>query len=383
MRATQETDLAASLTGLELRSLITAGGELQLGLVDISPGEPGPDEVVVRVEAAPINPSDLGLLLGPADLSTLKQGGTQDRPTLTAAIPPGRMAAMKLRLDQSLPVGNEGAGTVLRAGANVAGLVGRKVGMFGGGMYTQLRRLPAKDCIVLPDGASAADGASMFVNPLTALGFVETMRLEGHQAIVQTAAASNLGQMLNRICLSDGIPLVNIIRSEQQAAILRGIGARHVIDSSTPDFEAALTDAIAETGATLGFDAIGGGRLAGQILNAMEVAASRDVSAYSRYGSSVFKQVYVYGGLDTGPTILDRSFGFTWSLGGWLLFPFLQKAGQEVAARLRQRVVDELTTTFASRYSASISLADALKPEILDAYQRKTTGEKYLIVPNA
>ncbi len=373
--------------GLELRSLITAGGiasggELRLSLVDAAPGEPGPDEVVVRVEAAPINPSDVGLLLGPADLSSLRPGGTMERPTLTAAIPQSRMAAMRQRLDQSLPVGNEGAGTVVRAGSEVGDLVGRKVGMLGGGMYTQFRKLPAQDCILLPEGASAADGASMFVNPLTALGFVETMRMEGHKAIVQTAAASNLGRMLNRICLADGIALVNIVRSRQQAEILRGIGARHVVDSQTPDFEAALTDAIAATGATVGFDAVGGGALAGQILNAMEAAAGRGISTYSRYGTSVFKQVYIYGGLDTGPTILPRSFGMSWGLGGWLLFPFLDKAGQAVVARLRQRITDELTTTFASHYAAGISLADALKPEMVEAYQRKATGEKYLIVPN-
>jgi NADPH:quinone reductase-like Zn-dependent oxidoreductase len=369
-------------TGLELRSTVTSGGELKLDLAEVTLDAPGPDEVIVRIEASPINPSDLGLLLGPADLSTLQAGGTADRPTLTATIPPQRMGMMKPRLDQSMPVGNEGAGTVVDAGANVAHLLGKKVGMIGGAMYAQYRKLPGRDCIVLPDGATAAHGASMFVNPLTALGFVETMRAEGHKAIVHTAAASNLGQMLNKICLADGVPLVNIVRSEAQAAILRAIGATHIVDSTAPDFMATLTDAIAETGATLGFDAIGGGKLAGQILTAMEAAANRNAASYSRYGSTTFKQVYIYGALDFGPTVLDRAFGMSWSIGGWLLTPFLMKAGQETMMRLRQRVADELTTTFASHYSATISLADALRPEIVDAYQRKTTGEKYLIDPS-
>jgi NADPH:quinone reductase-like Zn-dependent oxidoreductase len=254
--------------------------------------------------------------------------------------------------------------------------------MIGGGMYTQLRKLRAQDCIMLPDDADVADGASMFVNPLTSLGFTETMKAEGHKAIVHTAAASNLGQMLNRICLKDGIPLVNIVRSDAQAAILREIGARYIVDSTSPDFQAELTEAIGETGATIGFDAIGGGKLAGQILQAMEAAASRSLTSYSRYGSDTFKQVYIYGGLDTGPTVINRTFGFAWSVSGWLLFPFLQKAGPEVAARMRQRVVDELKTTFASHYTKTISLTDALKPEILTAYERKATGEKYLINPS-
>lgn len=375
--------MSESLTGLELRSTVTSGGELRLDLVEVTLDPPGPDEVIVRVEASPINPSDLGLLLGPADLATMAAGGTADRPTLTASIPPQRMPAMAARLDESMPVGNEGAGTVVQAGENATALLGRKVGMLGGAMYTQYRKLPVRDCIALPEGASAADGASMFVNPLTALGFTETMKAEGHKALVHTAAASNLGQMLNRICLADGIPLVNIVRSEEQAAILRAIGATHIVDSSAPDFTTTLTDAIAETGATLGFDAIGGGKLAGQILTAMEAAANRNAASYSRYGSTTFKQVYIYGALDLGPTILDRAFGMSWSLGGWLLTPFLQKAGREVTARLRQRVADELTTTFASHYTATISLADVLRPESVRAYQRKTTGEKYLIDPSA
>lgn len=367
---------------LELRSLASSDGRLRLSLEEVTLDEPGPDEVVVQVQAAPINPSDLALLLGPADISTLQAEGTPERPVLSADVPAQRLPAIRARLDQSLPVGNEGAGTVVKAGAEVQHLLGRKVGMFGGAMYTQLRKLPAKDCIPLPEDAEVADGASMFVNPLTSLGFTETLKAEGHSAMVHTAAASNLGRMLNRICLKDGIPLVNIVRRSEQAAILRELGARYIVDSSSPDFQAELTAAIADTGATLAFDAIGGGELAGQILQAMESAASRSLSGYHRYGSDTFKQVYIYGALDTGPTVINRSFGFSWSVGGWLLFPFLRKIGPEVEQRMRQRVVDELKTTFASHYTRTISLRDALRPEILQAYQRKATGEKYLIDPS-
>lgn len=367
--------------GLELRSTITAQGRLILSLESTDIGDPGQGEVVVRMEAAPINPSDLGLLVGPADVSTLEAGGTADRPELRFAIPEGRLAAVKARLDQSLAVGNEGAGTVVAAGEGAESLTGKRVAVLGGGMYTQFRRLKARDCVPLPEGASAADGAAMFVNPLTALGFVETMRSEGHSAIVHTAAASNLGQMLNRICLADGIPLVNIVRSPAQVALLKDQGAEHVLDSSADGFGGELVDAIAQTGASIGFDAIGGGDLAGRILDAMEKAANRQAGEYSRYGSTTFKQIYSYGMLDMSPTVIRRTFGFAWSLGGWLLTPFLQKAGAETSARLRQRVLDELTTTFASSYTATIGLAEALRPERFRAYERKTTGEKYLIDP--
>jgi NADPH:quinone reductase-like Zn-dependent oxidoreductase len=315
-------------------------------------------------------------------VSTIRAEGTPERPVLVADIPAQRLVAIHSRLDQSLPVGNEGAGTVVKAGSNVQHFLGKKVGMLGGGMYTQLRKLRAQDCILLPEGVDAAAGASMFVNPLTALGFTETMKVEGHHGIVQTAAASNLGRMLNRICLADGIGLVNIVRSSAQVAILRDLGARHIVDSTSPGFQLELTEMIAETGATLGFDAIGGGPLAGQILQAMETVANRSVTTYNRYGSSTPKQVYIYGALDTGPTVIRRTFGFSWNVGGWLLSPFLQKAGQEVVARMRQRVVDELTTTFASHYTSTISLADMLQPDILAAYERKSTGEKYLVDPS-
>ncbi|MDB5695898.1 MAG: oxidase [Sphingomonas bacterium] len=367
---------------LELRSRVTAAGELHLGLEETTLSAPAPDEVVVRIEAAPINPSDLGLLLGPADLATMQAGGTADRPTLVLQIPPQRMGMMKARLDQSLPVGNEGAGTVIAAGENAQGLIGRKVGMLGGGMYASHRKLAVRDTIALPDGASAADGASMFVNPLTALAMPEVMRAEGHKGLIHTAAASNLGQMLNRIAIADGVPLVNIVRSADQAKLLRDAGATYVVDSTSADFRDELTDAVAATNATIAFDAIGGGKLTNAILHAMEAAASREPGAYSRYGSTTFKQVYIYGGLDVGPTTLDRGFGFAWSVSGFLLTPFLIKAGAAKTQELKDRVARELKTTFASHYTDTISLADALRPEVVEQYQRKATGTKYLIDPS-
>ena len=372
----------ADVTGLELRSTVTDDGKLTLSLDEVTLAAPGADEVIVRVEAAPINPSDLGLLLGPADVASMAVSGDAARPVATFAVPPGRLGSLRARIGQSLPVGNEGAGTVIDAGENGRDLIGRKVGMMGGGMYAQYRKLTLREIVPLPEGASAADGAAMFVNPLTALAFVETMRMEGHKAIVHTAAASNLGQMLQRICLADGVPLVNIVRSTEQARILTDIGATHVVDSSAADFRQLLVDAIADTGATIAFDAIGGGTLGSDIVQAMEQAASRSASEYSRYGSDTFKQLYIYGALDLSPTTINRlAFGFRWSVGGFLLTPFLQRAPKETVAAMRRRVVDELTTTFASRYTATIGLAEALHPDVLRAYERKRTGEKYLIDP--
>jgi NADPH:quinone reductase-like Zn-dependent oxidoreductase len=372
----------SDVTGLELRSEVSADGKLTLRLEEVSPGAPAADEVVVRVEAAPINPSDLGLLLGPADIATLASSGSAERPEVTFEVPKGRMASVKARVGQSLPVGNEGAGTVIDAGEEGKALIGRRVGMLGGAMFTQVRKLKLRDVVPLPEGASAADGASMFVNPLTALSFVETMRMEGHKAIVHTAAASNLGQMLQKICLADGVPLVNIVRSAEQAKILTDIGAKYVLNSKDDDFRAKLTDAIAEVGATIAFDATGGGTLGSDIVQSMEQAAGRAPGEYSRYGSNTFKQLYIYGALDLTPTVLNRlAFGFQWSVSGFLLTPWMAKAGKEVVGRMRQRVVDELTTTFASGYTKTIGLAEALNPDVLRAYEKKATGEKYLIDP--
>jgi NADPH:quinone reductase-like Zn-dependent oxidoreductase len=370
-------------TGLQLRSMITSGGELVLSLVDEPVAAPGPEAVVVRIEAAPINPSDLGLLLGAADASTAVRTGTPERPVATAKVPPALMKAMAGRLDQSLAVGNEGGGVVIAAGDSEAAqaLLGKTVGVLGGSMYSQFRTLRVADCLVLGEGVTPAEGAACFVNPLTALGMIGTMRAEGHTALVHTAAASNLGQMLVKACLADGIPLVNIVRSAEQAALLRGIGAAHVCDSSQPGFMDDLTAALVATGATLAFDAIGGGRLAGQILTAMEAAANQTATSYSRYGSTVHKQVYIYGGLNTSPTELNRGFGMAWGIGGWLLTPFLQKAGPAETARLKARVAAEIRTTFASRYTQTISLTEALDPAVIAAYNRRATGEKFLINP--
>jgi NADPH:quinone reductase-like Zn-dependent oxidoreductase len=374
--------MADSFSGLQLRSCVTAGGQLELTLATVETPAPGPDEVVVRIEAAPINPSDLGLLTGPADLKTLASGGTPDSPSATATIPPQRMAGMKARLDQPMPVGNEGAGTVVAAGEGAEQLLGKTVALIAGAMYAQYRTVRASDAFVLPDDATAAEGASVFVNPLTALGMVETMRIEGHSALIHTAAASNLGQMLNRICLADSVPLVNIVRSEEQAILLRAAGAAHVCDSSASDFQERLTDAVAETGATIAFDAIGGGDLVNRILTAIEAAANRKAASYSRYGSSVHKQAYIYGSLDVRPTTIDRNFGLAWGIGGWLLTPFLGRIGAARTAELRARVAAELKTTFASHYTRVISLREALDPEVIAAYARRATGEKFLIDPS-
>ncbi|WP_316178490.1 zinc-binding dehydrogenase [Bradyrhizobium sp. SZCCHNRI1009] len=371
--------------GLQLRTLIKRSGELELSLVDVPTPEPGPDEVVVRIEAAPINPSDLGLLVGAADLSTMQASGTKDRPVIIAKVPEAGMRAMAARVDESMPVGNEGAGVVVKTGSSDAAkaLMGRTVAAIGGAMYSQYRCLKLSECLPLPAGTTPAEGASCFVNPLTSLGMTETMRREGHTALVHTAAASNLGQMLNKICLKDGIPLVNIVRSAAQAEILRGLGAKYVVDSTSPTFMDELIAALVETGATIAFDAIGGGKLAGQILNAMEAAINKSGKhPYSRYGSNVHKQVYIYGSLDVRPTEITRGFGMTWSVGGWLLFPFLMKIGKADTERLRQRVVDELKTTFASHYTKVVSLSEALDPANLAVYAKRATGEKFLIDPN-
>lgn len=366
-------------TGLQLRSHIKSEGILELSLAEVPVPTPGPEEVIVRIEATPINPSDLGLLIGGADMSTARQTGEA---TIVADVPPAGMKAMGARMDESLPVGNEGAGVVVAAGSSEAAqaLMGKTVAVLGGEMYAEYRCLHVMQCMPLPEDASARDGASCFVNPLTSLGMTETMRMEGHTALIHTAAASNLGQMLNKICIADGINLVNIVRKPEQEKILRDIGAKYVVNSSSENFMGELIDAIAETGATLAFDAIGGGPLAGQILIAIEAAAMRG-KEYSRYGSDVNKQVYVYGRLDLSPTQIPPGVGMSWSAGGWLLTPFLSKIGHEGRERLRARVLSELKTTFASHYTQEISLKEALNLDTLNAYNAKATGEKYLINP--
>jgi NADPH:quinone reductase-like Zn-dependent oxidoreductase len=370
------------MDGLQLRSLVTKNGMLELSLARVVVPEPAADEVVVRIAATPINPRDIFFLFGTADMRTAKASGTRENPIVTATIPQAAMRVMAARVDESLPVGNEGAGEVIKAGSGAQHLLGKTVAIIGGAMYAQYCCLRAANCLVLQPGTSAAEGASCFINPLTVLGMVETMRREGHTALVHTAAASNLGQMLNKLCCADGVALVNIVRRHAQTELLRGIGAKHICDSSKPSFMEDLIAALAETGATLAFDAIGGGKLAGQILAGMEVAANLKAKTYGSYGSSVHKQVYIYGGLDTGPTELNRTFGMAWGMGGWMLPPFLQKIGPVEGEKLRQRVAREIKTTFASHYTRTISLAQALQLDTISAYKKRATGEKYLIDPN-
>jgi NADPH2:quinone reductase len=378
--------MAKQLSGdaLQLRSIIKQDGTLELSLAAMPIPQPKDDEVLVRVEASPINPSDLGLLFGAADPTTMRSSGSADRPIVTASVPDKLMRAMTARVDKSLPVGNEGAGIVVAAGADASAqaLVGKTVGIIGGAMYSQYRCVPANQALPLPDGTTPAEGASWFVNPLTSLGMVETMRLEGHKALVHTAAASNLGQMLQKVCLADDVPLVNIVRKAEQVDLLRGMGASHVCNSSEPTFMKDLTDALITTGATLAFDAIGGGTLAGQILTCMEAGASATGAPYSPYGTTTHKQVYIYGGLDRSPIVLTRSFGMAWGVGGWLLFPFLQKIGPQASRKLQERVAAEIKTTFASSYTREVSLAEALTLEAISVYGKQATGEKYLINPN-
>jgi NADPH:quinone reductase len=368
---------------LQLRSLVTASHTVELSLAGVDVPAPEPHQVIVRVEAAPINPSDLGLLLAGADVTQATAGGPPDRPVVTAPLPAPAARAAAARVGQSLPAGNEGAGTVVAAGASEAAqaLVGNVVAVAGGAMYTQYRCVATAACLELPAGSRAADGAASFVNPMTALGMVETMQMEGHTALVHTAAASNLGQMLNRLCLEEQIPLVNIVRSAAQTELLRAAGATWVCDSTSGTFTGDLTEALGATKATIAFDAVGGGPLASQILACMEAALSAGAE-FSRYGSPVRKQVYIYGGLDRGPTVLTRSFGMAWGVGGWLLTPFLQKAGAQKVAGMRRRVATGLTTTFASHYTDQVSLAGALRLDAIAAYGRQATGQKYLINPN-
>lgn len=369
---------------LQIQSLVTKEGTLELSLATIPVPKPAHDEVLVRVEASPINPSDLGLLFGMADMTTAAASGSPDSPIVTANIPEGLRKVVAARAGQSLPVGNEGGGVVVEAGTSdeAQALLGKTVGILGGAMYTQYRVVKAKQCLMMHDGVTSAESASCFVNPLTALGMVETMKAEGFTALCHTAAASNLGQMLQKICLKDNVDLVNVVRKQEQVDLLKGIGAKHICNSSSDSFAEDLTNAFAETGAYIAFDATGGGKLAGQLLTAMEAAAMKSAGDYNRYGSDQFKQVYIYGGLDRSPTTLNRNFGFSWNLGGWLLTPFLQKVGFEEAEKLRQRVADEIKTTFASHYTQEVSLAEALSLDAISVYGQQSTGEKYLINPN-
>lgn len=370
-------------SGLQLRSLVKDNNTLELSLVEVETPEPGPDEILVRMEAAPLNPSDLALLFGPADMTTAKVSGSPESPVVTADIPEKLMKMVTARVGQSLPVGNEGSGVVVAAGSSDAAqaLLGKMVGLVGGDMYCQYRCVNVFQALALEEGTTAAEGASCFVNPLTSLAMVETMRAEGHKALVHTAAASNLGQMLNRICLNEGVDLVNIVRKPEQEEILKALGAKYICNSSSDNFYAELTEALVQTGATIAFDATGGGKLGSDILTCMEAAAARSMDAYNRYGSDVYKQLYIYGGLDRSPTVLSRNFGFSWGVGGFLLTPFLQKAGMQKAMELRAKVAAEIKTTFASNYTSEVSLAEALSLEAISVYSKQATGEKFLILP--
>lgn len=368
-----------ALTGKQILTTLEADGTLTVQLAERTVDDPTGSQVVVKVEATPINPSDLGLLFASADTD----GATYAPGKVVAKMPENATRAMKARHGIPMPVGNECAGTVVAAGEEpmAQSLLGKRVACVPGTAYAQYAAVDARMCMPLADGVTAEQGASSFVNPMTALGFVETMRMEGFTGLVHTAAASNLGQMLVRICREESVPLVNIVRSAEQERILRDLGATHVLDSTAADFFPRLVDAIGETKAMVGFDAIGGGTMAGQILTAMETSASRG-AAFSRYGSSAAKKVYIYGALDLGPTVLNRAFGLSWDLGGWLLTPFLGKAGPEVVERLRRRVMAGLTTTFASHYKAKVTLEGMLTKEAVSAYNARRTGEKYLVLPN-
>lgn len=369
----------------EIRSMVTSEGNIEISIANVDMPIPGDDEVLIEVHAAPINPSDLGLLLSfAADLSTINVSGSGDETITSMKIHPALMGAMKPRIDQSMPVGNEGSGVVVDAGTNAKEFIGKTVGLAGGSMYSQYRCVPAVNCLVMEEGTSPAEAASSFVNPLTALAFIETMKMENHTAIVHTAAASNLGQMLVKICKDDDIPLVNIVRKQEQVDLLKDIGAEHICNTSDPDFMESLVSALVATGATLGFDATGGGNngeLPGQILAAMEVAANKMAKEYSRYGSDTYKQVYIYGGLDQSPTILKRSYGMSWGLGGWLLTPMIGRIGMEKFQAMRARVAKEIKTTFASTYANEVSFEEMLQPETIKSYAKQATGQKYLVNP--
>ena len=370
----------------EIRSKVTSDGNIEISIATTDKPVPTDDQVLIEVQASPINPSDLGLLLSfAADLETINVTGSGDDTVATMKIHPALMGAMKPRLDESMPVGNEGAGVIVDAGANAKDLIGKTVGLAGGAMYSQYRAVPSASCLVMNEGTTAAQAASSFVNPLTALGFIETMKMENHTAIVHTAAASNLGQMLVKICKDDDVPLVNIVRKSEHVDLLKSLGAEYICNTSDDDFMDSLVSALVETGATLGFDATGGGNngeLPGQILAAMEIAANKTAKEYSRYGSDTYKQVYIYGGLDQSPTILKRSFGMSWGLGGWLLTPMIGRIGMERFQQMRERVAAEITTTFASNYIQEISFEEMLQPEIIKSYAKQATGEKYLVTPH-
>ena len=368
------------MKALQMQSCVHENATVECALVEITIPDPKPDEVVVAVEAAPINPSDLGLMFGAADLSTVQEVERNGQPALLLDVPAAAMRAMAPRVGHWMGVGNEGSGRVIAAGDGEAAqaLLGQRVGMFGGEMYAAYRCLPAAQCIAFPDTISAEQAASCFVNPMTALGFLETRDMESHGAMVHTAAASNLGQMLVRLCQADKIPLVNIVRSDAQAALLQDMGAEWVLNAQSEQFMPELIEALKATGATVAFDAIGGGRLVNRILTAMEIAAAQ-TGPWSRYGSEEVKQAYIYGQLDMSATELTRGYGWVWSVSGWLLTPFMNRAGPDRVARMRKRVVDEIDSTFLSHYSSRLSLQASLSATAVADYGARKTGQKTLL----
>ena len=368
------------ISNKQITSTVTDQGKLEIAITESKRPVPSDDEVLIQVEATPINPSDLGLLLGPGDIKTLQAEDSK----ITMDVPEAIMDAMKPRLNIPIPVGNEGSGVVIEAGANAQNLIGKVVSVVGGGMYSQYRCMPAASCLVMNEGTEPRDCASSFVNPLTALAMVETMKMEGHTALVHTAAASNLGQMLVKICIDDGVQLINIVRKQEHVDLLKSIGAKFVCNSLDNDFMEQLTSAISETKATLAFDATGGGELAGKILACMESAARKNATEYSPYGSTDHKQVYIYGALNQSAISLpnNRSFGMYWGIGGFLLTPFLGKVGFEKMGKMQARVANEIHTTFASTYTQEVNLEEALTIESLMVYAKQATGEKFLINPN-
>ena len=365
--------------GRHITSTLAADGTLTVALAERTLPAPTGAQVLVRVEATPINPSDLGGMFAAANLENARFAPG----LIEAQMPEAAVRAMAARIGQPVAVGIECAGTVIAAGeaAPAQALLGRMVACLPDGAYATEVLVDAGACLPLPAGTTAEQGASVYVNPMTALGFVENMKMEGFTGLIHTAAASNLGQMLVRICAEDGIPLVNVVRSEAQVDLLRGLGAEHVINSSAPDFMPRLIQAIEATRAMLAFDAIGGGTMASRLLTAMEAVAGRD-AAYSRYGTAARKKVFIYGALDMAPTVLNRSFGFVWDVSGWLLMPFLMQAGHETVARMRGRVLSSLTTTFASHYKRRVTLDSMLERDAVLAYNARATGEKYLVLPN-
>ena len=371
--------------GLQLRSLIHANGELELALHTVEVAPPEPTEVVVRVEAAPINPSDIGLLFGAADLETLATSGSGASAKATARVPERALRAMAGRAGQSLPVGNEGAGVVVAAGSSAAAqaLLGKTVALLGGAMYAQYRTIKEDQCLVLPPGTTAGRRRVVLRQPAH-----RARHGRDHAPRRPQGAGAHRGRIQPR---ADAEPHLHRRRraagqhraqARAGAAVARRRREARGATARRPRFMSDLTQALVATGATIAFDATGGGKLAGQILTAMEAALLSQAKEYSRYGSTTHKQVYLYGSLDTGPTEFNRAFGMAWGIGGWLLMPFLQRIGPHAAQALKQRVANELKTTFASHYSREISLPEALQRDVIQAYSKRATGAKFLINPS-